>query len=165
MRIILKVSVVLVASALVISAFRASAIDLHWLWDDRCADCHGHAGDFSRNFLSVYGGELQGRHHIHDLHLFLNNHYLAGNEVNAVYNMLLAQATNQARFKSECVSCHDTAASFVRSSLELRDSVLYSRNSGRPIRSFLDHHRGLNADDVAFFMNLLTRVAHEVYQQ
>ena len=95
----------------------------------------------------------------------MNNHYLAGNEVNAVYNMLLAQATNQVGFKSECVSCHDTAASFVRSSLELHDSVLYSRNSGRPIRSFLDHHRGLNADDVAFFMNLLTRVAHEVYQQ
>jgi hypothetical protein len=164
MRVNPETSIVLVAAVLAMSAVRASGIDLHWLWDDRCAACHGHAGDFSRKFLSVSSGELQGPHHVHDLRRFLHNHYLAGNEVDAVYNMLLAQANNQARFKNECASCHDTAAMFVRHSLELRDGVLYSRNSGRPVIRFLNHHMELNPDDVEFFINLLTRVAHEVYR-
>jgi hypothetical protein len=164
MRVNLGVSSVLVAAVLAIPAVRASDIDLHWLWDDRCAACHGHAGDFARKFLSVSSGELHGAHHVHDLRRFLHNHYLAGNEVDAVYNMLFAQANSQARFKGECASCHDTAATLVRNSLELRDGVLYSRNSGHPVSSFLDHHMGLNSDDVEFFTNLLTRVAHEVYR-
>jgi hypothetical protein len=78
--------------------------------------------------------------------------------------MLLAQAINQARFKGECISCHDTAARFVRNSLELRNGVLYSRNSGRPVSHSLEHHRELSPDDVEFFLDLLTRVAHEVYR-
>jgi len=49
----------------------ASDIDLHWLWDNRCADCHGHAGGFSRQFLNVDGDELKGRHHVHDLGRFI----------------------------------------------------------------------------------------------
>jgi len=164
MRVNLGISIVLVAAVLAMTAVKASDIDLHWLWDDRCAACHGHSGDFSRKFLSVSSGKLQGPHHVHDLHHFLHNHYLAGNEVDAVYNMLLAQANNQARFKGECASCHDTAARFVRSSLELRDGVLYSRNSGVSISRFLDHHMELDPDDVEFFINLLTRIAHEVYR-
>ena len=157
-------SIVLVAAVLAMSAVRASDIDLHWLWDDRCAACHGHAGNFARKFLSVSSGELQGQHHVHDLRRFLHNHYLAGNEVDAVYDMLFAQANNQARYQGECVSCHNTAAKFVRNSLGLRDGVLYSRNSGRPVSRFLDHHMELNLNDVEFFTNLLTRVAHEVYR-
>ncbi len=164
MRIRLKLSIVLFATVLATPAAAASGLDLHWLWDDRCADCHGHSGDFARRFLSVTGGELQGRHHVHDLRQFMHNHYLAGNEVDAVLNMLLAQANNPARFKGECAACHDTAAVFVRNSLELRDGVLYSRDSGRPARDFLVHHRQLNSDDASFFVNLLTRVAHEVYR-
>jgi hypothetical protein len=163
-RINLRASGVLILATLVMPAVGATGIDLHWLWDDRCAACHGHAGDFARKFLSVSNGQLQGRHHVDDLQRFLRNHYLADNAVDAVYNMLLAQADKQARFKSECASCHDTATRFVRSSLELRDGVLYSRKSGQPVRLFLDHHRGLNTDDIEFFLNLLTRVAHEVYR-
>jgi hypothetical protein len=164
MRIRLALSIVLVAAMLGQPAAGAAGIDLHWLWDDRCADCHGHSGDFARRFLSVTGGELQGRHHVHDLRQFMQNHYLAGNEVDAVMDMLLAQANNQARFKGECAACHGSAAVFVRNSLELCDGVLYSRDSGRPARDFLAHHRQLNSDDVSFFINLLTRVAREVYR-
>jgi len=98
MRVFLGVGIVLVTAVLAMPAVRASNIDLHWLWDDRCDTCHGHAGDFARKFLSVSSGELQGPHHVHNLHWFLHNHYLAGNEVDAVYNMLLAQTNNQARF-------------------------------------------------------------------
>jgi hypothetical protein len=163
MRANVKASFVLVTAMLVPSAVGAGGIDLHRLWDDRCVECHGHAGDFARTFLSVSNGELQGRHHIHDLRRFMRNHYLADREVDAVYKMLLAQVSSPARFKDECGSCHKTAAEFVRSSLELRDGVLYSRKSGRPI-NLLDHHKDLGPDDVEFFEKLLTRVAHEVYR-
>jgi len=164
MRVNPGLSIVLVAAVLAMPVARASGIDLHWLWDDRCAACHGHAGEFTRKFLSVSGGELQGPHHVHDLRRFLHNHYLAGNEVDAVYRMLLAQASSRARFRDECVRCHDTAASLVRNSLVLRDHVLYIRHSGRPVSHFLGHHMELSPDDVVFYVNLLTRVAHEVYR-
>jgi hypothetical protein len=155
---------VLVAALLVIPAVRASGIDLHWLWHDRCAACHGHSADFSRKFLSVSGGTLQGHHHVHDLRRFLHTHYLAGHEVDAVYTMLLAQAGTPPRFQDECSICHDTAVDLVRDSLQLRDGVLYSRNTGRPVRRILDHHQELDRDDVEFFINVLTRVAYEIFR-
>jgi hypothetical protein len=164
MRIFLKPEFWLIAAVLVMPAIDACATDLHWLWDDRCAECHGHAGDFARKFLSVSGGELRGPHHKHDLRRFLHNHYLAGNEVDAVYTMLLAQANSPTRFRDECSSCHGAAADFVRDRLELRKGMLYSRASGHPVQGFLEHHRNLQPDDVDFFMQLLTRVAREVYR-
>jgi hypothetical protein len=164
LRINLRAGIVLLAAVLVTTAVGASGIDLHWLWEDRCAACHGHAGDFARKFLSVSSGELQGRHHVHDLRRFLRNHYLAGREVDAVYSMLFAQANNKTRFKDECASCHETAAKFVRDTLWLHDGVLYSRASGRTVRSFLDYHSNLEPNDIDFFVKLLTRVAHEVYR-
>ncbi len=160
----LAICALLVSMAVAIPAAGAPGVDLHWLWDDRCAECHGHAGDFARKFLTASSGELHGRHYVHDLRQFLYNHYLSGNEVDAVYSMLLAQAESQARFRDECSECHDTAANFVRGSLELRDGVLCSRNSGCQVRDFLGHHRGLNAADADFYMHLLTRVANEVFR-
>ena len=164
MQVKLSTSIVFIGIVLMTPQIRAAGIDLHLLWDDRCAVCHGHAGDFARKFLSVSGGKLQGRHHVHDLRRFLHNHYLTDSEVDAVYNMLLAQASNQARFKVECGACHEIAAKFVRDTLELRDGMLFGRKSGRPVRTFLDHHRELNPDDVEFYTNLLTRVAQEIYR-
>jgi len=164
LRVKLIASSVLVMALLVIPAVRASGIDLHWLWHDRCAACHGHSADFARKFLRVSSGELQGWHHVLDLRRFLHTHYLAGHEVDAVYTMLLAQTSTPPRFKDECSDCHDTAAELVRDSLELRDGVLYSRNTGDPVRLFLDHHRELSPDDVEFFITALTRVAQEIYR-
>lgn len=164
MRLNLRVSLVLIAVMLVVPVVKASVVDLHQLWDDRCAICHGHAGEFARNFLHVTGGELQGRHYVHDLRRFLHNHYLSSNEVDAVYEMLLAQATNQARFRDECGDCHESAAKLVRDTMVLDGGVLYSRASRTPVRTFLHHHRDLEPNDVDFFMKVLTRVAHEVYR-
>jgi hypothetical protein len=155
----------LLAMTLLVS-FRvlASGTDLHRLWDDRCAICHGHAGEFAREYLSLSAGSLQGRHHVDDLRRFLNSHYLAGREVDAVYDMLFAQVQTQARFRNECSGCHATAARFVREALLLDDGLLYSRTSGRPVRGFLEHHRNLEPDDIVFYTRLLTRVAGEVYR-
>jgi hypothetical protein len=164
MRINLKAIMALLMAMLLTPVAGATGIDLHWLWDDRCAECHGHSGNFARLFLNVSGGELQGRHHVYDLHHFMHNHYLLESEVDAVYDMLLAQASSQARFRQVCSSCHGTAVNFVRSSLELHDGLLFSRKYGRPVYSFLDNHMGLSPDDVEFFTKQLTRVAHEVYR-
>jgi len=142
----------------------AKGIDLHWLWDDRCAECHGHAGEFARNFLNISGGQLQGRHHVYDLHRFMQNHYLMESEVDEVYNMLLAQASIEPRFSRACSSCHGTAVNLMRNSLDLHDGVLYSRKYQSPVRQFLKGHMGMSPGDAEFFTGLLTRVAHEVYR-
>ena len=143
----------------------AAGGDLHRMWDDRCSECHGHAGAFARRSLNVVEGELQGRHHVHDLKRFLSNHYLAENEVDAVHDMLLAQAVTEPRFRSNCSGCHDTAAEFVRSSIELRDGVSYGRRSGKKVIDFLREHQGLHEKEIDFYVEVLTRVAREVHRQ
>lgn len=164
MRFIAKASVPWLMAVLTMPVFGSNGIDLHRLWDDRCLECHGHAGDFARKFLRASGDELQGRHHVHDLRRFLSNHYLANHEVDAVYDMLRAQSNRQARFKTECGGCHGVAANFVRDKLDLSQGVVYGRESSLPIRSFLEYHRQLPPDDVDFYVELLTRVAREVYR-
>jgi hypothetical protein len=160
----LAIGIVSVSMVLLARETGASDIDLHWLWDNRCADCHGHAGEFSRQFMNVDGNELQGRHHVHDLRRFMGNHYLSEEEVDAVYQMLFSLATSPGKYRKECNSCHDIAAEFVRSKLVLRDGTLYGRGTGRPVHEFLEVHRGLEPEDVDFYMELLTRVAGEVYR-
>lgn len=157
-------TVVLVVIMFTTTVAEATGVDLHRMWDDRCIECHGHAGDFARTWLSVSDNKLQGRHHVHDLRQFFINHYLTESEVDAVYDMLLAQATNPPRFRDECSRCHHSAAEFVRNSLDLRDGVLYNRTSGLPIRGFLNSHQKLTSDDAEFFDRLLTRVAQEIYR-
>ena len=150
---------------MMMSFVTAAELDLHWLWDNRCDDCHGHAGEFARQFLTEANGELLGRHHVQDLRRFMQNHYLNPDEVDAIYDMLLAQTRTPARFKTECSRCHESAAIFVRRSLQLKEGKLVSRQSGRNVRRFLENHQGLQAEDVEYFTRLLTRVAQEVHPQ
>lgn len=147
-------------AALAVPAARAT--DLHRLWDDRCIECHGHAAEFARQYLTVVDGTLQGRHPARDLHLFLRNHFLSAQEVDAVYAMLQAQASTNPKFKETCGGCHGSAAQFARDSLLFRSGVLFGRTSDRPVEQFLQHHRDGTAADAAFFAALLSRVAGEV---
>ena len=164
MRFIRITGAVLIVLLLLISKGLASGIDLHWLWDNQCAECHGHSAEFSQKFLKVANGQLQGSHHVQGLRNFMRNHYTSNTEVDAVYKMLLAQALTKPRFKQECGNCHGSAASFVRQSVALQAEVLLSRESGQPIREFLQQHRQLDTKDINFFMSLLNRVAREVYR-
>ena len=164
-RLNLIVNVILAAVVLVTPVAEASGLDLHWLWHNRCEECHGHSADFARNFLDVSNGKLLGRHYVNDLRLFLNNHYLAGSDVDAVYDMLLAQVSTPPRFKAECSSCHDIAAQFARDNLEFFDGVLVSNVSKLPVRDFLNSHRYVETDSVDFYMALLTRIVQEIYRQ
>ena len=164
MRVAGAIGVALITSLLVAGQSWGSGIDLHWLWDNQCADCHGHSGEFARKFLKVNNGQLQGSHNTRDLSTFMRNHYASNIEVDAIYELLLAQALTRPRFKQECSKCHDSAAAFVRHSLILQDEVLLSRQSGQPVREFLLQHRQLGTSDVDFYIDLLNRVAHEVYR-
>ena len=139
--------------------------DLHRMWDDRCAECHGHSGEFARKYLDASDGRLAGTHHIDDLRLFLTNHYLPRTEVDAVYEMLRAQAGTEPRFRDECAECHRSAVEFVRESLELRGGVLYGRATGKPVDMRGVRHHDLSPDDVAWFTGLLVRVARETGQR
>jgi len=155
---------VLIGVLLLTANAGATGIDLHWMWDNRCAECHGHSAEFARKFLQVKNDRLQGRHHVEDFRLFLRNHYVSTSEADAVYEMLLAQVRTQPRFKHECGNCHGQASTFVRRTMLLQNGVLLSRESMQPISRFMDDHRGLQAVDIEFFVNLLTRVAGEVYR-
>lgn len=154
----------LLGAILLIPAGDAVSRDLHLLWEDRCGDCHGHAGEFARDHLIASDGVLQGRHHTDDLRQFMTNHYAVATEINAILDMLYAQASTPPRFKDECSECHDLAAKFVRTRLELRDGILYSRNTGQSVQDFLESHRNLVASDIEFFTRHLTRIANEVYR-
>jgi len=156
--------VLLTASSTTVEAAEVNTPDLHKLWDNKCATCHGHSAEFSREFLKVADGQLKGRLFENNLRLFLHNHYLAGKEVDSIYAMLLAQNIIVPRFKQECSGCHQSAANFVRKALILKDTVLYSNKLEIPVSNFLITHRGLNAEDNEFFIKQLTRVANEVYR-
>ena len=139
-------------------------IDLHALWDDRCAECHGHSADFARRFLQISDGRLQGRHHVDNLQLFISRHYSTPAQAAAIYAMLQAQAATPPLFRQHCSRCHDSAASLVRSTAILRDGVLLSSRSGQPLHQFLSNHRNLSVEEIDFYLRLLTRVATETGQ-
>ncbi|WP_299873078.1 hypothetical protein [uncultured Cocleimonas sp.] len=138
--------------------------DLHKFWDKNCSECHGHSADFARKFLKVVDGKLQGPLHKDSFHLFLHNHYLVKNQQDAIYDMLLAETETLPRFRDECSSCHKRAAEFVRESLVLKDGELYNREDDSETGDFLQSHQDLKAEDIEFYMTLLTRVANEVYR-
>ncbi|HYH20387.1 MAG TPA: hypothetical protein VD995_17415 [Azospirillum sp.] len=146
----------------------AGAADLHRLWEERCARCHGDAGGFARDALSAADerlqGRLQGRLPERDLHAFLLRHQggLPEAEAQGVYAMLLAQAQTPPLFQERCGLCHPKAADLVRDQLVLRDGVLVGRYTGRPVAAFLETHGRIAADERPFFMDLLTRLAREV---
>lgn len=140
----------------------ASGADLHWLWDDRCAECHGHSAEFARQFLQLNGNQLQGRHPGRDLRLFLRNHYSPQAEVDGIYHMLKAQVNSSAHYRVKCRGCHGNAAEFVRTTLLVKEGVLQGRASRRPVAAFMRNHRNLDSEEIEFFVKLLQRVAIEV---
>jgi hypothetical protein len=140
----------------------AQALDLHRWWDLNCGDsCHGHAATFARRSLRVVDGELVGVHPDRDLRAFLAKHGAPRDNIDAVYEMLLAQVETREVFKPRCGGCHGTAAAFVRKSIVLRGNDLYARHAEKPVSAFLPGHAGIREDEIPFFVDLLTRVKRE----
>jgi hypothetical protein len=139
----------------------ARALDLHAFWDQRCAECHGHAGPFARATLSVKNGVLSGRHN-RDLKQFLAQHEAGAAQAGGIYGMLLAQAATAPVYQQKCAGCHDTAAAFARQSLVVRDGVLVGKDNGLPVAEFLKRHGRLSAAEVPTVLEALTRVMAEI---
>jgi hypothetical protein len=145
-------------------ASAAAGFDLHWYWDNNCAECHGHSGKFARQFLHISSDQLLGRHHVDNLFVFMRHHYTRSDRVEAIHEMLKAQVATEPRFEQQCSKCHGTATSLVRDSSILRNEILMSRRNGQTTRQFLQGHRRLTPQDIDFYENLLTRIARETGQ-
>ncbi len=105
---------------LVLIPIEAGSRDAPAMWDSRCEECHGDPASFAGKYLWNIEGQLQGRHHIDDLSLFMRNHYVPDHEFEAIQNMLLAQANSPERFKAECGGCHGEVKEFVEQSIWVR---------------------------------------------
>jgi hypothetical protein len=151
-----------VAALTLTRSMPATGIDLHWFWDQRCHECHGHAGEFARSQLNVEQGKLVGRHHTQDLRLFLGQHQNGGAYAGEMYDMLLAQAETPPVYQEKCARCHGSAAQFARSSLVVIDGVVSGRESQRPLIDILQTHGKLTSEEVPVVMETLTRVLNEV---
>lgn len=150
------------AAAAIWSCSAAAQIDLHQFWDNRCQDCHGHAGEFARRHLQVNDGVLVSRHRPHDLKRFIAQHEAGRDQSEAIYGMLLAQAQTKPVYQQKCAGCHGTAADFARASLVVRDGAVVGRANGQPINSFLKGHGKLLSDEVDVVVSSLTRVLGEI---
>ena len=140
----------------------AMARDAAAAWDNRCEECHGDAAEFAGKYLWVEDGTLQGRHHVTDLHLFMNKHYIPQHEVDKMTEMLQSRANQMARFDDSCSSCHASAEEFVRRSISTWGDGLTGVETGIPIAEVLKNHQGLDAADAEFFTRLIARVISQI---
>lgn len=134
------------------------ARDAYASWDNRCEECHSEARDFAAKYLWVVDDELQGRHHIEDMNLFMRNHYTPKHEIEKMTVMLKKHANQMVRFEQECSECHNSAEDFVRASISTWGDGPTGVETGIPISEYLVTHRDLGEEDAAFFTRLITRV-------
>jgi cytochrome c5 len=143
------------------SATAARSQDLHAYWDQRCKECHGHAADFAREFLSLKDGKLAGRHHVENLRAFLASHYSEGILADRIFDMLAAQVPTKPIYRERCFSCHGTAAELVRGSVDLEGGKLVGRRRRRPLEQFLVRHGDLKEGERATVLGSLERILRE----
>ncbi len=147
--------------ALLIASGAASAADIHAYWENHCLECHGHAGAFARDRLTVEDGVLASDRWGTRLERFLANHYTTPATLGPIVAMLTAQVTTPPLYAEHCRSCHATAADLVRNSVERRDGVLYARSSGQALAPFLERHGGLAGEEVPVVLQVLDRLVDE----
>jgi len=135
------------------------ARDAWAIWDSRCEECHGDPAEFAGKYLWNIDGQLQGHHHIDNLSLFMRNHYVPDHEIEAIHDMLLAEANSPLRFEAECGECHGAVNEFVEQSIWVRGSGITGMESGMDVSEFLPTHRELQPGDVSFYRKLFARVA------
>jgi hypothetical protein len=129
------------------------------IWDSRCEECHGDPIVFSGKYLWDIDGQLQGQHHITNLNLFMDNHYIPDHEIETIRIMLLSQANSPVRFKTECSGCHGDVTEFIEKSLWVRQGGITGMESGMDVSEFLPTHQGLQLEDVTFYRKLFGRIA------
>ena len=137
----------------------AETPDLHRLFEQRCQRCHGHAGDFAREKLSIVDGVLRGRGP--DLKGFLQRHHgpQTAAEAEGLYRLFFRQVEAGGEFKQRCKICHGSASDLVRDRLIVVGGTLRGRYTGNDIRAFLVGHGRLDAEGAAFFDDALLQIA------
>ena len=148
---------------LVCNPSAANPVDARTAWGSRCEECHGDPDKFAAKYLWIIDGQLQGRHHVEDLRLFLGNHYLPDHLIEPLHEMLSEHASTLARFDDECSECHGTPESFVRKSIVTQGREMIGVMSSTAVGKYLVKHRELGKDDAEFFTRLLRRVANIIY--
>lgn len=129
------------------------------IWDSRCEECHGDPALFANKYLWNIEGKLQGRHHIDNLDLFMHNHYTPDHEIDAINEMLLADANSAQRYTDECNECHGDAREFVDNSLWITKTDVTGLETGREIGEYLPTHQELGPEDVIYYRRLFARIA------
>ena len=148
----------LLIAALGFSAAASGARDGPAVWDNRCEQCHGDPVEFATKYLWNKDGQLQGQHHIDDLRLFMQNHYIPAHEFDVVHDMLLAHANSPLRFDAECSECHGEVGEYVEATFWVgKESI--SSISGEDVGEYLLTHRDLTEADARFYLKLFYRTA------
>ncbi len=156
----MRISPVTIAVLLLaLTPVEALARDALAIWDSRCEECHGDPAEFAGKYLWNIDEQLQGRHHVDNLSLFMRNHYIPDHEIESIHGMLLARANSPLRFKAECGDCHGDAGEFVEQSIWVRGKEITGMGSGVDVGEFLTSHQGLQPADVAFYRRLFIRIA------
>ena len=116
--------------------------DPHEVFESRCTACHGHAGAFVRENLTLADGVLQGLANGRAVAPFLAHHRggAAPDEVAVLVDMFQRQLAWGSLFETRCRDCHRSARGLALQKLIVRDGVLRGRYSGRDIAVFLKHH-------------------------
>lgn len=142
--------------ALAFSSLASGVRDGPAIWDSRCEQCHGDPVDFANKYLWNQDGQLQGQHHVDDMHLFMQNHYIPAHEIDIVHDMLLDEANSPRRFEEECSECHGEVGEFVEASFWVGKKSI-SSNSGNDVGEFMLTHRELTEAEVTFYLKLFYR--------
>jgi len=152
------------ASALIAAAFfltapdaGAGGLDTHRLFEQRCGGCHGHAGDLSRERLSVTGGVLLGRDSGREIRTYLSDHYgsLGAGDIASLIEAFTLQIRMNGLFRDRCLICHGRAAEMARLRLIMSGGRVVGRYTGNDIEDFLLGHGRLNADEADLIVEML----------
>jgi hypothetical protein len=131
--------------------------DPHALFEDRCGRCHGHAGAFALEKLTIENDEVVGQRSGKVVLKTLASHFgrLTDVEARQVVDMFRRQIEAGGLYQTKCRICHDPAKDFARRTLMLRDGQLFGRYSGRPVVDLLSYHGRLQDDERMVLLDML----------
>ncbi|MEZ5861815.1 MAG: hypothetical protein R3D28_23010 [Geminicoccaceae bacterium] len=139
----------------------AQGQDVHVEWEDRCAECHGHAGAFARQRLEVVDGVLVSDHWGADLGRFLASHHTTPATLGPITAMLTAQVNTPPVYAERCAGCHGPAAGLVRQSIVRRNGQPVIASSGLPLADALERHGRLEPGELDIVVQTLDRLIDE----
>lgn len=130
--------------------------DFHAIFEERCLRCHGHAGPFVMDRLSLVDDVLVGPDG-RPVESFLRTHFggLDPETMRFFLDMFKIQVRSGGLFRDRCATCHGPAYHFARLNLAEKDGVLTGRYSGRDVGLFLRNHGRLTPEQAGWMTEVL----------